>query len=111
MPKRAAEHLVSPGVTLCVRKEQALLDEIRGSIEAAQSVALPPAPQQGLPLCARAVQETYTTPGIPGTGVEHKVAENLMRSVALGRKNWIHTGGSQAGPKIAVILLNSGKLP
>jgi len=27
-----------------------------------------------------------------------------MRPVALGRKNWIHIGSSQAGPKIAAIL-------
>ena len=27
-----------------------------------------------------------------------------MRPVALGRKNWIHIGSAQAGPKIAVIL-------
>ena len=27
-----------------------------------------------------------------------------MRPVALGRKNWIHIGSPQAGPKIAAIL-------
>jgi transposase len=27
-----------------------------------------------------------------------------MRPVALGRKNWIHIGSSQAGPKVAAIL-------
>ena len=27
-----------------------------------------------------------------------------MRPVALGRKNWVHIGSSQAGPKIAAIL-------
>jgi transposase len=27
-----------------------------------------------------------------------------MRPVALGRKNWIHIGGPQAGPKVAAIL-------
>ena len=32
------------------------------------------------------------------------VAENSMRPVALGRKNWIHIGSAQAGPKIAAIL-------
>jgi transposase len=30
--------------------------------------------------------------------------ENSMRPVALGRKNWIHIGSAQAGPKIAAIL-------
>ena len=27
-----------------------------------------------------------------------------MRPVALGRKNWIHIGSEQAGPKVAAIL-------
>ena len=27
-----------------------------------------------------------------------------MRGVALGRKNWIHVGSKQAGPKVAAIL-------
>ena len=27
-----------------------------------------------------------------------------MRGVALGRKNWIHIGSPQAGPKVAAIL-------
>ncbi|MDE8347524.1 MAG: transposase, partial [Acidocella sp.] len=36
--------------------------------------------------------------------VDAKPAENLMRPVALGRKNWRHIGDEQAGPKIAAIL-------
>jgi hypothetical protein len=32
------------------------------------------------------------------------LAENSMRPVALGRKNWIHVGSRQAGPKVAAIL-------
>jgi hypothetical protein len=31
-------------------------------------------------------------------------AENSMRGVALGRKNWIHIGSAEAGPKVAAIL-------
>ena len=27
-----------------------------------------------------------------------------MRPIALGRKNWIHVGSRQAGPKVAAIL-------
>jgi hypothetical protein len=34
-----------------------------------------------------------------------------MRPVALGRKYRIHIESSQAGPKIAAILIDSGKLP
>ena len=31
-----------------------------------------------------------------------------MRPVAVGRKNWIHVGSPQAGPKVAAILLVVG---
>jgi len=32
------------------------------------------------------------------------LAENSMRPVALGRRNWIHIGSPRAGPKVAAIL-------
>jgi len=32
------------------------------------------------------------------------VAENSMRPVVLGRRNWIHVGSEEAGPKVAAIL-------
>ena len=34
----------------------------------------------------------------------NNLAENSMRPVALGRKNWLHVGSAQAGPKVAAIL-------
>ncbi|MDB6172925.1 MAG: transposase [Chthoniobacteraceae bacterium] len=36
--------------------------------------------------------------------IDNNLAENTMRTVALGRKNWIHVGSEEAGPKIAAIL-------
>src|ERR1700691_3896668 len=36
--------------------------------------------------------------------LSNNVAENSMRPVALGRKNWLHVGSAQAGPKVAAIL-------
>jgi transposase len=36
--------------------------------------------------------------------MSNNLAENSMRGVALGRKNWIHIGSPQAGPKVAAIL-------
>ena len=41
---------------------------------------------------------------MPLQGTRNNLAENSMRPVALGRKNWIHIGSPQAGPKIAAIL-------
>jgi transposase len=36
--------------------------------------------------------------------LSNNLAENSMRGVALGRKNWIHVGSEAAGPKVAAIL-------
>src|SRR5438876_3982660 len=40
----------------------------------------------------------------PELELSNNIAENSMRPVALGRKNWIHIGSVQAGPKVAAIL-------
>jgi transposase len=36
--------------------------------------------------------------------LSNNLAENSMRPVAVGRKNWLHVGSPQAGPKVAAIL-------
>jgi hypothetical protein len=36
--------------------------------------------------------------------LDTNMAENAMRPVALGRKNWMHIGDEKAGPKIAAIM-------
>jgi len=36
--------------------------------------------------------------------LSNNIAENSMRPVALGRKNWLHVGSAQSGPKVAAIL-------
>ena len=36
--------------------------------------------------------------------LSNNLAENSMRGVALGRKNWLHVGHVKAGPKVAAIL-------
>jgi hypothetical protein len=40
----------------------------------------------------------------PELELSNNLAENSMRPVAVGRKNWIHVGSPQAGPKVAAIL-------
>jgi len=40
----------------------------------------------------------------PQLELSNNMAENSMRGVALGRKNWIHIGSQQAGPRVAAIL-------
>jgi transposase len=36
--------------------------------------------------------------------LSNNLAENSMRPVAIGRKNWLHVGSVKAGPKVAAIL-------
>jgi hypothetical protein len=90
-----------------LRQERArhLLDDIRGKIEAAQSFALPAsalskACQYALTLWTKLTRFLE----YPELELSNNLAENSMRPVALGRKNWIHVGSPQAGPKIAAIL-------
>jgi transposase len=40
----------------------------------------------------------------PELELSNNQAENSMRPIATGRKNWIHLGSQQAGPKVAAIL-------
>jgi transposase len=89
------------------RQERAkpLLVEIRGRIEAAQSAALPSsalskACQYALTLWNKLTRFLE----YPELELSTNLAENSMRPVALGRKNWIHIGSPQAGPKVAAIL-------
>jgi transposase len=82
-----------------------LLDDIRSKIEAAQSAALPSsalskACQYALTLWRKLAQFLE----YPELELSNNLAENSMRPVALGRKNWLHIGSPQAGPKVAAIL-------
>src|SRR5580692_7271058 len=36
--------------------------------------------------------------------LSNNLAENAMRPVALGRRNWIHVGSQEAGPRVAAII-------
>jgi transposase len=40
----------------------------------------------------------------PEVELSNNLAENSMRGVAIGRKNWLHLGSKEAGPKVAAIL-------
>jgi transposase len=91
--------------TLRQQQSRPLLGEIRKQIEAARSMALPGG------ALAKACNYTLTLWDkltrfleYPELELSNNLAENSMRPVALGRRNWIHIGSAQAGPKIAAIL-------
>jgi hypothetical protein len=50
------------------------------------------------------VAEAHALLEYPELELSNNLAENSMRPIALGRKNWIHVGSQQAGPKVAAIL-------
>jgi transposase len=88
-----------------LRQEQSRPDGIRKQIEAARSTALPAG------ALAKACNYTLTLwekltrfLEYPELELSNNLAENSMRPIAIGRKNWIHVGSPQAGPKIAAIL-------
>jgi transposase len=90
-----------------LRQEKAppLLDQIREHIEATRKAVLPES------ATGRACKHTL---GLwtkltrfleyPQLELSNNLAENSIRPVALGRKNWIHIGSQQAGPRVAAIL-------
>jgi transposase len=89
------------------RQERAkpLLDDIRSKIEAAQSIALPSSALSKACQYAVTLWKKLTRfLEYPELEQSNNLAENSMRPVALGRKNWIHIGSPRAGPKVAAIL-------
>jgi transposase len=90
---------------LRAERAPALLEIIQQRVKAARVQALPASK------LARAANYTLTLwPKLtrflehPELELSNNLAENSMRGVALGRKNWIHLGSREAGPKVAAIL-------
>jgi hypothetical protein len=86
-------------------RSRPLLDIIKQEMQAAQIAALPSS------ALGKALSYTLTLWHKLTRFLEHpelelsnNLAENSMRGIALGRKNWIHVGSEQAGPKVAAIL-------
>lgn len=82
-----------------------LLDRMRREIEQGQASTLPAS------ALGKACRYTLTLwrkltrfLEYPELELSNNRAENSMRPIAVGRKNWIHVGSAQAGPKVAAIL-------
>ena len=90
---------------LRLERAKPLVEVIRGKVEAARDAALPSsalgkAAHYTLSLWRKLTRFLE----YPELELSNNLAENSMRPVALGRKNWIHVGSQQAGPKVAAIL-------
>jgi transposase len=86
-------------------RSRPLLDRIKAAVEAAGQGALPSsklgeAIRYTLGLWPKLVRFLDH----PVLELSNNIAENSMRPVAVGRKNWIHVGSPKAGPKVAAIL-------
>jgi transposase len=98
---------LSPAERGALRQQRArpLVERIQQQVEAAQRQALPAsavgqAAKYTLALWPKLVRFL----AYPELELSNNLAENAMRGVAVGRKNWIHIGSVPAGPKVAAIL-------
>ena len=86
-------------------KSKPLLEQIKSQIQRARSDALPKS------VLAKACNYTLTLWTRLSRFLEHpelelsnNLAENAIRPLALGRRNWLHIGSEQAGPRVAAII-------
>jgi hypothetical protein len=105
--RKAAEARLTPGSRLELRQEKsaAIVEEIHQKLLAVKGTVLPKSK------LGEAVD--YALGQWPGMQVflrhgemelSNNLAENSMRPIAVGRKNWIHIGSVEAGPRVAAIL-------
>jgi len=103
----AREQNLDDAARHALRSERAKpwVEIIRGEVEAARDTSLPSsalgkAANYTLSLWRKLTRFLE----YPELELSNNLAENSMRPIALGRKNWIHVGSQQAGPKVAAIL-------
>jgi transposase len=92
-----------------LRKEKSvpILAELKAMILKARAEALPKgalgrACDYALGLWVRL--ERYAAEGNGMVEIDNNWAENAMRPLTLGRKNWLHIGSEEAGPKVAAVM-------
>jgi len=91
--------------TLRLEKAPALLATIRLQVLAIQKNALPKSAAGRAAHYTLALWSKLTRfLQYPELELSNNLAENSMRPISIGRKNWIHVGSAQAGPKMAAIL-------
>jgi transposase len=86
-------------------RSRPLLEIIRRELEAARKSALPSsALGKAVNYTLSLWQKLTRFLDHPEIELSSNLAENSMRPVVLGRKNWIHVGSEEAAPKVAAIL-------
>jgi transposase len=88
-----------------LKRAQPLLLGLKPQLEAAQAQALPASALGKAARYTLALWPKLTRfLQYPELELSNNRAENSLRPIALGRKNWIHVGSPPAGPKVAAIL-------
>lgn len=104
--REAREQKMDHAQRHALRQERAprLLDQLRAGLLALGKTALPKS------LAGQAANYTLSLwtkltlfLKYPELELSNNLAENSMRPVAIGRRNWLHLGSKEAGPKIAAI--------
>ena len=86
-------------------RSKPLLDLLKPQIEGARAHALPSSALGKAAAYTLALWPKLTRfLKHPELELSNNLAENSMRPVALGRRNWTHVGSPKAGPKVAAIL-------
>ena len=82
-----------------------LLEVLKNELKAAQVTALPASAVGKAVVYTLSLWDKLTRfLDHPELELSNNLAENSMRPVVLGRKNWIHVGSEKAGPKVAALL-------
>lgn len=105
--KEAREMGATPEERLNLRRSRSvpIFDRLKAAIERTALYALPSSKLGEA--CRYALNQWDRLAVFLNNGlieIDQNLCENAMRPLALGRKNWLHIGSEEAGPKIAAIL-------
>ena len=106
MPRHAAKGSIRLAAMLCVnnRHRHCCMRSRPGLRRRNRSPCRPVRWPKLAVIRLRSGRNSAVSSNIPELELSNNLAENSMRPVALGRKNWIHIGSAQAGAKVAAIL-------
>src|SRR5260370_29167304 len=90
---------------LRMERAPSVLSELKAQIEAASRTALPSSPLgKASSYTLRLWHRLTRFLDYAELELSNNLAENSMRPVAIGRRNWTHIGHEKAGPRVAAIL-------
>jgi transposase len=104
--REAREKKMDHAARHALRMERAprLLEQLRAALLALQKKALPRSTAGQAANYTLSLWSKLTLfLKYPELELSTNLAENSMRPIAIGRRNWLHLGSKQAGPKIAAI--------